>query len=318
MTVPAALDGQRVDRAVALVTGSTRREVAAWIERGQVRVDGQVVTNPSSRVRVGQQLAVERAATTPAGPVVHADPTVAVPVVYADDAVIVVDKPAGLVVHPGAGNPDATLVNGLLARFPELAAWADSDRPGIVHRLDRATSGLLVVARTEPARQSLVAQLAARSVSRQYQALVVGLVEEDEGIVDAPIGRSPRRPTAMAVSLEGRAARTHFNVEGRYRASVGALGDPSEVTRLDCRLETGRTHQIRVHLAAIEHPVVGDDRYGRSSAGVAQELGLGAGRLWLHAASLAFEHPESGQRVTFRSALPDDLAATLGRLTPLR
>lgn len=307
--VPAALDGQRVDRAVALVTGSTRREVAAWIDSGRVRLDGRVVTNPASRVRLGQQLALEQAGSASRVPPVPPDPTVNVPVVYADDAVIVVDKPAGLVVHPGAGNPAATLVNGLLARFPDLAVWSDTDRPGIVHRLDRGTSGLLVVARTEPARQSLVAQLAARTVTRRYQALVAGLVDEDEGTVDAPIGRAPRRATAMAVSHEGRAARTHFSVTKRYRG-------PSEMTGLDCRLETGRTHQIRVHLAAIEHPVVGDDRYGRGGPKLARELGLAAGRLWLHAGSLTFEHPRSGERVTFDAALPADLAASLGRLVP--
>jgi 23S rRNA pseudouridine1911/1915/1917 synthase len=232
-----------------------------------------------------------------------ADAGVEVPVVFSDQSVIVVDKPAGLVVHPGAGNTTGTLVQGLLALFPDLEQLAVGDaahRPGIVQRLDKGTSGLLVVARTEAARESLAGQLSARSVERGYITLVAGRVEADEGLIDAPIGRDDAMATRMAVRNAGRPARTRYRVEGRY-------GAPMAASRLACRLETGRTHQIRVHLAAIGHPVVGDERYGGPL--------LDARRPFLHAAVLGFDHPGSGERLRFASELPDDLAALLERFT---
>jgi 23S rRNA pseudouridine1911/1915/1917 synthase len=206
------------------------------------------------------------------------------------------------VVHPGAGNTDRTLVNGLLARFPEMAGVGDPARPGIVHRLDKGTSGLLLVARTQLAYDELVAQLAAREVQRGYRALVWGHLETSEGVIDAPIARSDREPTRMAVSAHGREARTHYALERTY-------AEPVATSLLACRLETGRTHQIRVHLAAIGHPVVGDDRYRgtRSSFRVA--------RPFLHAASLGVRHPATGEWLTFTSPLPADLQAVLDRLT---
>jgi 23S rRNA pseudouridine1911/1915/1917 synthase len=224
-------------------------------------------------------------------------------VVHEDAEVIVIDKPAGLVVHPGAGHADGTLVNGLLARFPELAAVGDPARPGIVHRLDAGTSGLLVVARTPPAYASLTAQLGERSVERAYDTLVAGRVENDEGVVDAPIGRSTREPTRMAVRADGRAARTRYLVVSRWT-------EPQAVSRLECRLETGRTHQIRVHLAAIGHPVVGDVRYGGGRSALPLD------RPFLHAARLRFRHPGTGEPVAFASSLPPDLQAVLDRLGP--
>ena len=186
----------------------------------------------------------------------------AVRVVHADADVAVVDKPAGLVVHPGAGHHEGTLVGGLLARFPDLADLVDAgvcpaDRPGIVHRLDKGTSGLLAVARTEPAYRALVAQLADRSMERRYLALVEGTVADDRGEIDAPIGRSTRTPTKMAVAAGGRAARTGFTVLERRTS-------PRPTTLVELSLQSGRTHQIRVHMAAIGHPVVGDARYGTS------------------------------------------------------
>jgi len=208
--------------------------------------------------------------------------------------VIVVDKPAGVVVHPGAGQRSGTLVQGLLARFPELADVGDPARPGIVHRLDKGTSGLLVVARTPPAHASLVAQLASRAVDRRYLALVWGRMEAGRGVVDGPVGRSSADPTRMAVSARGRPARTRYEVVQRFR-------EPIELTLVECRLETGRTHQIRVHLAAIEHPVVGDARYGRGRPPFAMS------RPFLHAARLAFDHPADGRRCQFHSPLPADL-----------
>jgi 23S rRNA pseudouridine1911/1915/1917 synthase len=220
--------------------------------------------------------------------------------VYEDDQVIVVDKPAGLVVHPGAGQQSGTLVHGLLARVPDLAGVGDADRPGIVHRLDKGTSGLMVVARTPEALADLTAQLKRRDVERRYLALVLGEVAEGKGVVDAPVGRSTRQPTRMAVTARGRAARTRYEVLERYT-------DPVSATLLECRLETGRTHQIRVHLAAIGHPVAGDTRYGRADA-------LAMKRPFLHAHELAFDHPGDGARRRFQSPLPADLEQVRERL----
>jgi 23S rRNA pseudouridine1911/1915/1917 synthase len=233
-------------------------------------------------------------------PIAEAD--VEFDVVYADDHVIVIDKPAGLVVHPGAGRANGTLVHGLLARYPEIAGVGDPDRPGIVHRLDSGTSGLMVVARTEEARATLVEMLAARDVSRHYRALAWGTVGGDEGLVDAPIGRSERERTKMAIMANGREARTRFVVAQRFTA-------PLPVTLLECQLETGRTHQIRVHLASIKHPVVGDTRYGRARPGITID------RPFLHAERLAFAHPITGEPMAFASALPGDLAAVLATLS---
>jgi 23S rRNA pseudouridine1911/1915/1917 synthase len=306
-TIPPPLDGERVDRVVAMVTGLSRAEVAQLVDEGAVLIGGRPVKARSTRVSAGEVLEVDVpavvAATTPTP-----DPEVDVAVVYVDDDLIVVDKPAGLVVHPGAGNQQGTLVHGLLALWPELAAIAQAggeDRPGIVHRLDKGTSGLLVVARTSAARGSLVAQLASRTMQRRYSALVWGPVEEDEGLIDAPIQRAEADPTRMAVRAGGREARTRYQVERRYHR-------PLDITLLDCRLETGRTHQIRVHLAAIGHPVLGDPRYGRGShrwpTGVSR---LPSGRVWLHARELAFDHPTSGEPLQFSAPLPDELARVL-------
>ena len=212
------------------------------------------------------------------------------------------------VVHPGAGHLSGTLVHGLVARYPELSALpaqvgAEADRPGIVHRLDRGTSGLMVVARTPDAYGSLVAQLSARAVSRTYRALVLGTVEGDSGLVDAPIGRSVSSPTRMAISRKGKEARTRYEVEGRYTT-------PAPTTLVRASLETGRTHQIRVHLSAIGHPVVGDEPYsqGRSLPGATVT------RPFLHAYALAFDHPTTGERVSWTSELPDDLERQLADL----
>jgi 23S rRNA pseudouridine1911/1915/1917 synthase len=289
--VPRALDGERVDRVVAFITGLPRREVAELVSGGSVRLDGTTVDTRSRRVAEGDVVEVDVPAAIDDRPA--ADPSVDVPVVYSDDQVIVVDKPAGLVVHPGAGQPDGTLVHGLLHRFPDLAEVGDPTRPGIVHRLDKGTSGLMVVARTPEALANLTAQLKARDVERRYLALVLGEVAEGRGVIDAPVGRSARQPTRMAVTARGRAARTRYEVLERYT-------DPVPATLLECRLETGRTHQVRVHLAAIGHPVAGDTRYGRGDA-------LAMKRPFLHAHELAFDHPSDGSRRRFQSPLPADL-----------
>lgn len=295
--VPPALAGQRLDRVVALVGDVSRATSAALLEGGQVTVDGVVATKASLRLAEGAEVAVQvpdRSDRT----VVAPEADVVVPVVHVDDAFLVVDKPPGLVVHPGAGRSSGTLVAGLLARYPELAEVGEPDRPGLVHRLDRDTSGLLVVARTPAAYDALVEQLQARTVARHYLALVDGHPESPRGVVDAPIGRSTRHPTLMEVRASGRPARTRYEVAERFDR-------PAPVALLACRLETGRTHQIRVHLRTIGHPVVGDDRYlGATRA-------LDCPRTFLHAEHLAFRHPVTGDPVELSSPLPADLSAVL-------
>lgn len=302
--VPAALGGERVDRLVALLAEVSRKEAAAIVAAGGVHLDGIVAGSGKQRVEAGQRVTIDATAVAdrePPGP----EPSIDIPIVHADADVIVVDKPAGLVVHPGPGHPSGTVVNGLLARFPELVHVGQPDRPGIVHRLDVGTSGLMVVARTTAAYTQLVADLAARRIERHYDALVWRWPEQTTGVIDAPIGRDPRDPLRMAVTVDGRPARTHFSVVERYDR-------PAELARLRCRLETGRTHQIRVHLSVVGHPVVGDGTYG----GV--RPGLACPRPFLHAAHLSFQHPVSGVMLTFASPLPADLAPVLAACRPAR
>ena len=295
--VPAALGGERLDRIVALLADVSRAGAGAMIAAGGVRVDGAVATAGKVRLATGQVVDVDPAAlptpTLPAG-----DPSVQFAVVHDDDAVVVVDKPAGLVVHPGAGNHEGTLVNGLLARYPELAGVGDPARPGIVHRLDAGSSGLLVVARTAAAATSLTGQFASRAAGRRYDAVVWRIPDAPHGIVDAPIGRDPADPLKMAVVVDGRPSRTEYQVVDRFDL-------PADLARLICRLQTGRTHQIRVHLAAIGHPLVGDPMYGD------RRTTFGLTRPFLHATELSFDHPTTAQRVTFTSALAPDLSAFL-------
>jgi 23S rRNA pseudouridine1911/1915/1917 synthase len=308
VAVPASLDGVRVDKAVALVADLSRSAVDTLVAEGRVQIDGAVVRSRSAALRQGQQLSIDRDEDqVRAGPV--ADPTVLVEVVHADAEVIVVDKPAGLVVHPGPGHRTGTLVHGLLARYPDLASVAgavgsDPDRPGIVHRLDRGTSGLMVVARTAGAYDDLVGQLGRRDMARNYRVLVFGTVEGASGLVDAPVGRSTNAPTRMSVSPRGKEARTRYHVEQRFTV-------PVPTTLVTASLETGRTHQIRVHLAAIGHPVVGDDVYGRGRSFPEAVVT----RPFLHAERLSFQHPRTGETVTFNSELPDDLRAQLQHLS---
>ena len=297
LPVPAALGGLRVDRAVALLTGWSRAEVQALVEAGAVLVDGRPVAK-SRRLEPGEVVELLAGPQPDAPP--GADPAVVLDVRHEDPDLVVVSKPAGLVVHPGAGHPGGTLVNGLLARFPELATVGDPARPGIVHRLDRDTSGLLLVARSGRAYDALVEMLAAHDVRREYSALVWGHLEARRGVIDAPIGRSVRRPTRMAVRDSGRPARTVYEVRQE-------LAEPA-VTLLDCRLETGRTHQIRVHLQAIGHPVVGDAAYG----GGRDQLRLS--RPFLHAGGLELAHPVTGRPLRFEDPLPAELAEVLAAL----
>lgn len=297
--IPDALDGQRVDRVVALITGCSRAEATALLAAEQVLVDDVVVTKPSLRLHTAQ---VVRLLSEPTRAVetVDPDPSVEIRVVAEDDEFIVVDKPAGLVVHPGAGHKGSTMVHGLLARYPELADVGEPLRPGLVHRLDRGTSGLLVVARTPDAYEMLVHQLSSHTVSRVYTAMVWRHLEHRLGVVDAPIGRSRRDPLRMTVAVDGRESRTHYRVDREF-------DEPVVTSLVTCELETGRTHQIRVHMASIGHAVVGDDLYGGTRHSFEMH------RPFLHARQLAFLHPATGELVTFDSPLPDDLQVVLDR-----
>ena len=263
----------------------SRSAARRMIEDGLVRLDGDKAA-PSRKVRGGEYV---EARLVEEGPEPE---NISVPVVFEDEHLLVVDKPAGLVVHPGAGNPSGTLVNALLDRG--ISGGEDPARPGIVHRLDRDTSGLMVVAKGEPAYSALVAELSARRMKREYRALVVGEGLPATGTVDSPVGRDPTNPTLMAAGV-GRPAVTHFEV----------LREAAGHAMLLIRLETGRTHQIRVHLSAIGHPVYADPLYGTPVPGR---------RLWLHAERLAFEHPVTGKPLEFESPIPEDLWESVAEL----
>lgn len=297
--IPESLDGERLDRIVSLVLEVSRADASAVIANAGVMVDGSPAKSGKVRLRVGQTVSIDPT-SLPVDEPPHADSSVRIDVVHVDDDIIVVDKAAGVVVHPGAGNNDGTLVNGLLAMFPEIASVGEAHRPGIVHRLDVGTTGLLIVARTARAYEALVEMMAAREVTRRYTALVWGRPAAPVGTIDAAIGRDPRDPLRMAVVASGKPARTNYRVESTF-------GDP-EVSLVTCELETGRTHQIRVHLQATGHPVVGDPTYGGARAP------LVIGRPFLHAGGLEFTHPFTGDDMRFVADLPADLAEILDRL----
>jgi 23S rRNA pseudouridine1911/1915/1917 synthase len=298
-TIPAALAGDRLDRVVALLADISRAQSAALIGAGGVVVDGLVATSGKVRLEEGQNLAIDPA-LVPEKELPQADVGVSVEVVHADEHVVVVNKPAGLVVHPGAGNPTGTLVNGLLALYPEIADVGQPMRPGIVHRLDAGTTGLMVVARTSDAYEELVAALSSHEVQREYLAISVGHFDAPSGVIDAAIGRDVRDITKMAVRLDGKFARTHYEVIATY-------DEPIAASLVRCVLETGRTHQIRVHLAAVGHPVLGDAVYGGVRAGAP------FGRPALHAAVLSFDHPVTGETKAFTAPLPADFEELVTR-----
>lgn len=291
LTIPADCAGLRLDRALAkLLPEHSRTRIRSWIDAGRVLLEG-APADASQKVGGGEEVVV-RPLPDPAA-VAFAPQPIPLAIVHEDEAILVVDKPAGLVVHPGSGNRDGTLANALLHHAPLLARVA---RAGIVHRLDKDTSGLLVVAKTETAQTDLVRQLQARTVQREYLALAAGDIARG-GAVDAPIGRHPVRRTSMAVVATGKAAVTRYEVRERF----------GDCTLLACRLETGRTHQIRVHLASLGHALVGDPAYGA-------RRGMAFGRQALHAWRLGFVHPLTRQPVSWESPLPADFAALLAGL----
>ncbi|HEY7931021.1 MAG TPA: RluA family pseudouridine synthase [Acidimicrobiales bacterium] len=305
LVIPGALADVRVDRALSMLTGLSRADANAVIGSGVVLLDGRVVTKASVVLSEGQHLQAQLPA--PDNGEVAADANVPVEVVHDGRDFVVVNKMPGQVVHPGAGQRDGTLVAGLLARYPRLRELSreglcEPQRPGIVHRLDKGTSGLLVVATTPEGFVNLSSQLRDRSMERTYLGLVEGHVAEDRGVVDAPLGRSTRTPTLMTVRADGRPARTGYRV-------IGRLEKPQRVTLLELKLETGRTHQIRVHVATIGHPVVNDLRYGHR-----RDRRLDEERFFLHSTTLAFDDPRSGERVRTHAPLPADLAPLVAEL----
>lgn len=292
--VAVADEGRRLDVVIAgHVPTLSRSRIAHLASEGRVRVDGRV-RKAAFRVRPGQ--AVEVAVPPPAPSELRPE-AIPLEIVLEDAALLVVNKPAGLTVHPAPGHPSGTLVNALLSVVPDLAGIGGTLRPGIVHRLDKDTSGLLVVAKSDDAHRALAAQFKAHTAQRTYLAVVRGRMPRDEGTVTAPLGRHPVQRQRFAVVARGRAAVTHYTVLERFRGA----------TLVACRLETGRTHQIRVHLAYAGHPLIGDPVYSRARA---PEIARQA----LHAARLEFTHPRTGRRVTCTAPLPDDIARLLARL----
>jgi 23S rRNA pseudouridine1911/1915/1917 synthase len=294
LRVPEAYAGLRLDQALArLFPEHSRSRLAEWVKSARVSVDGRSAL-PKDKVWGGEELRV--LPTVDPHEIEAAPEAIPLDVVYEDDTLLVINKPPGLVVHPGSGNWHGTLLNALLQHASGLA---DIPRAGIVHRLDKDTSGLLVVAKTLEAQTDLVRQLQARTVRRQYAALVHGRVERDD-TVEAPIGRHPRQRTRMAVVARGKPSVTHFEIRSRY----------AHATLLTCRLETGRTHQIRVHLASIGHPIVGDPVYGRRAASLAFS------RQALHAETLALVHPRTGHPMKWHAPIPPDMHALIEQLQP--
>ncbi len=297
--IPAALDDQRLDRIVALIADVSRASAASLIKAGGVVVDGVCAQAGKVKISEGQTIQIDTA-LLPKKELPTADASVLLDVVFVDKDVVVMNKRAGLVVHPGAGNPDGTMVNGALAMYPEMALAGDPLRPGVVHRLDAGTTGLMVMARTQSAYEALVDALSKREVNRTYLALVWGHPTVLSGTIDAPIGRDHKDPTRMGVVVDGKAARTRFAVKSKFDL-------PLPCALVECNLETGRTHQIRVHLESIGHPVVGDSTYGGARSS------LSAPRPMLHAAQLAFAHPISGESMSFEAEMPNDMKVLLAR-----
>lgn len=305
LTISPELAGQRLDKALAMLAAGkpelalSRARLQGLLADAQVMLNGKTISDASRKVKEGDVYTVHLPPPVTAKPKAQ---KIALDVVYEDKDVLVIDKPAGLVVHPAPGNRDMTLVNALLAHCGKtLSGIGGVARPGIVHRLDKDTSGLIVVAKNDFAHQNLSAQFADRSLSRTYQAIVHGVPGLRMGLIDAPVGRHLRDRKKMAVVAKGKHARTRYKVLETFASAA----------LVECMLETGRTHQIRVHMTHIKHPLIGDPTYGR---GRAQKQVYAFPRQALHAAALKFIHPRTGKPVTFASPLPKDMKELLKKL----
>ncbi|WP_439532846.1 RluA family pseudouridine synthase [Polymorphobacter sp.] len=299
--------GWRLDRALAAsLPAHSRERLKALVSAGRVTGAAGLLRDPALKVKGGEKLCLVIPAARPSDTVAQDIPLT---IVHEDDALLVVDKPAGLVVHPAAGNLDGTMVNALLHHCAgRLSGIGGVARPGIVHRIDKDTSGLLVVAKTDTAHEALARQFAAHTVERRYTAVVAGMPVPPAGRIEASLARSTANRQKIAIVADGRGKRavTHYRVT---RALPGAAV-------IECRLETGRTHQIRVHMASIGHPLLGDQAYGRTPGGLATVLdALGFARQALHAATLGFIHPLSGTQISFESPLPRDIVELISRLS---
>jgi 23S rRNA pseudouridine1911/1915/1917 synthase len=295
--VPEGLDGERLDAALARMFGFSRAGAAELIAAGDVLVDGKPAIK-SDRVMAGTELSVTMP-PPPGAPVIEALPVPGMDILYEDDDIVVVDKPRGVAAHPTPGWTGPTVIGGLLGSGHRVATSGAAERQGIVHRLDANTTGVMVVAKSEPAYSALKQAFRDRTVSKTYHALIQGHPDPLRGTIDAPIGRHPSAGDGrFAVVADGRPSVTHYDTIEAFRAA----------SLLSVGLETGRTHQIRVHMAALRHPCVGDLLYGADPV-LAAHLGLT--RQWLHAVRLSFEHPATGHEVTFESRYPDDLAHSL-------
>ena len=297
LEVPSSLEGERLDRSLALLLGISRSQASKLIAEGSVHLKGKPLTAPATRLTAGTTLRADAEAVENLQPKLVGDPDVSVEIVHEDPDLLVLEKAPNVVVHPGSGNLSGTLVAGLLARFPEISEVGEPDRPGIVHRLDKGTSGLMVVARSNEAYGVLVEMFSRHVVVREYLAFCQGVPQNDKGTIDAPIGRSPRRPTEMTVVASGREAITHYEVIQRF----------ANAALLKCQLETGRTHQIRVHLAAIGHSVLGDDVYSTTTTTATTPNSPPLTRPALHSSHLSLAHPITAQPLSFTSPLPPDL-----------
>ncbi len=291
--------GQRLDQAIAeLFSDFSRSRLKEWLLDGKVQVNGEVVTKPRTKVMGGEEITLQAELEDEERWEAQDIP---LDIVYEDDDIIVINKPRDFVVHPGAGTPDGTVLNALLHHYPDIA---EVPRAGIVHRLDKDTTGLMVVAKTVPAQTRLVRALQKRNITREYEAIAIGRMTAG-GKVDQPIGRHSTKRTLMAVAPLGKPAVTHYRVAEHFR----------EHTRIRLRLETGRTHQIRVHMSYLQHPLLGDTAYGgraRIPTGASQELTdmiRGFDRQALHAVMLRFEHPITGEELEFHAPVPADMVA---------
>ena len=305
--------GTRLDRILTdVIPALSRSRVKALIEDGCASLDGQIIKDANHRVRAGNNLMLSLPLPKPDYPIPQKIP---LDIQYEDNHLIVLNKPPGLVVHPGAGNPDGTLVNALLAHCGEsLSGIGGVKRPGIVHRIDKDTSGLLVVAKTEQAHHGLSEQFAAHTIERRYDALVWGVPSPLSGTVESSIGRSTRNRKKMAiVAVGGKTAVTHYKVKRTF----GHL-----ISQLSCELETGRTHQIRVHMTSLGHSLLGDQVYGRDAKQGTPRNIVDAikafGRQALHAAVLGFEHPETHEQLRFEAPLPDDFNILTSQLDDIK